>query len=525
MPPTLVTAASIRTATGVVGDALVVDGGRIAALGWADRLRADGLEERRYDGTIIPGLRDAHLHPLGHAATLTTSSLKQATDFVDLADRIAEAARRLPTTAALMALRLDDETLAEQRLPDRHFLDAITGDRPTMLLRYCGHVAVANTAALAVAGITRTTQDPNGGSFDRESDGTPTGVLREEAIGPVADALLPLTPPVGADALIAASYGLASVGLTGVGAMAWTDSGPWSGGDPEVDRIIDAADLLAVDMRVIVVAASPDDLERAAERLESAGERVRFAGVKMFSDGSLGGHTAAMHAGFADDPEQTGTDRLDPAWAYELARASLRLGGLVAIHAIGDRANTNVLDLMERLIAEGADPARLRVEHASVLTEADIARFGRLGITASVQPAFIASETEWLEKRVGPDRLRRTYPFRSLIDAGTPLAGGSDCPVEPPQPLWGMAAARDRCGIVPEEGLTAEEALALFTDDAARAIGDDASLIAGAPASFTVLDIDPVDSSATDLRGASVMDTWLEGMPVAIPAGTVAWNE
>jgi hypothetical protein len=525
MPPTLVTGSSIRTAAGVLGDALVVDGGRIVSIGLADRLRSEGLEERRYDGTIIPGLRDAHLHPLGHAATLATPSLKQAADFADLADRIADSARSLPTTAALMALRLDDESLAEQRLPDRHFLDAITGERPTMLLRYCGHVAVANTAALAVAGVSRATQDPSGGSLDRESDGTPTGVLREEAIGPVADALLPLAPPVGADALIAASYGLASVGLTGVGAMAWTDSGPWSGGDPEVDRIIDAADLLAVDMRVIVVAASPDDLERAATRLESAGGKVRFAGVKMFSDGSLGGHTAAMHAGFADDPEETGTDRLDPAWAYELAKASLRIGGLVAIHAIGDRANTNVLDLMERLVAEGANPARLRVEHASVLTEADIARFGRLGVTASIQPAFITSETEWLEKRVGADRLRRTYPFRSLVDAGTPLAGGSDCPVEPPHPLWGMATARDRCGVVPEEGLTAAEALGLFTDDATRSIGDDASLVAGAPATFAVLDIDPVDGSATDLRGARVLDTWLDGLPVAIPPGTVAWNE
>ncbi|NIU21562.1 MAG: amidohydrolase family protein, partial [Actinobacteria bacterium] len=110
----------------------------------------------------------------------------------------------------------------------------------------------------------------------------------------------------------------------------------------------------------------------------------------------------------------------------------------MAIHAIGDRANGGVLDLMERLIGDGADPALMRVEHASVLTSDDIERFGRLGITASVQPAFIASETTWLEKRMGPERLQRTYPFRSLLDAGAPLAGGSDCPVEPPHPLLGM---------------------------------------------------------------------------------------
>lgn len=525
MPRLLVSADSIRTAGGIIGNGILIEDGRIAAVGRADRFRADGLEERRYQGTIVPGLRDAHLHPLGHAATLTTPSLKTASDFADLADRIADAARRLPTDAALMALRLDDETLEEQRLPDRRFLDAITGSRPTMLLRYCGHIAVANTAALAIAGVTRTTPNPVGGSFDRESDGTPTGVLREEAIGPVADALLPLAPPVEAEALAAASYGLASVGITGIGAMAWTDSGPWSGGAPEVDRIISAAEHLAVDMRVIVVAATPDDLEHAAERLEGCRGRVSFAGVKMFSDGSLGGHTAAMHAGFSDHPEETGTDRLDPEWAHHLATASLRLGGLVAIHAIGDRANTNVLDLMERLVAEGADPTRLRVEHASVLTATDIARFGRLGVTASVQPAFIASETEWLEKRVGPERLLRTYPFRSLLDAGAPLAGGSDCPVEPPHPLWGMAAARDRCGIVPGESLTAEEALALFTDDAAKAIGVDAALAVGAPATFTVVDTDPVEATADALRGALILDTWVDGSPVLIPTDTVVWNE
>ena len=126
---------------------------------------------------------------------------------------------------------------------------------------------------------------------------------------------------------------------------------------------------------------------------------------------------------------------------------------------------------------------KLRIEHASVLTAPDIARFGRLGVTASVQPAFIASETTWLEKRVGPERLRRTYPFRSLLTAGAPLAGGSDCPVEPPHPLWGMAAARDRCGLVPEEGLSADQALALFTHLQVR---EDALALFGFVLSFII---------------------------------------
>jgi predicted amidohydrolase YtcJ len=272
-----------------------------------------------------------------------------------------------------------------------------------------------------------------------------------------------------------------------------------------------------------VIAPDTGDLERAAGQIEDIGGRARFLGVKMFSDGSLGGHTAAMHEGFADRPEERGTDRLDPDRAHRLADRALALGGKVAVHAIGDRANGAVLDLMERLIADGADPADLRVEHASVLTETDVARFGRLGVTASVQPAFIASETGWLAKRLGHDRLERTYPFRSLAQAGTPLAGGSDSPVEPPHPLPGIAAARDRCGIVPAESLDAAAALALFTTGAATAIGTDASLAPGSPADLAVLDTGPLTATPDDLRHARPVAVFSAGTRVGWDDGTVSW--
>jgi hypothetical protein len=196
----------------------------------------------------------------------------------------------------------------------------------------------------------------------------------------------------------------------------------------------------------------------------------------------------------------------------------------VAVHAIGDLANERVLDLMQLLIDGGADPARLRVEHASVLAESDIHRFGSLGVTASVQPAFIASETEWLEKRLGPERLQRTYPFRSLAEAGTPLAGGSDSPVETPDPLWGIAAARDRCGIVPAERLDAAAALALFTSGAAAATGAASSFDPGKPGHMTVLSGDPVETSPDAVRSLQVLATWVEGSKVEIPSGTISWK-
>lgn len=520
----LITADAVTTPDGTVGDAVLIDEGTIVEVGMSDGFDGAFAEERFPGAVIVPGLRDAHLHPVGYTASLVRPSLKEAADFDDVASIVAEAARSQPQGSAVTALRLDDETLAEGQLPDRHVLDRVVPDRPVLLVRYCGHVSVANSAALELAGIDASTPDPPGGSLDRDSAGNLTGVLRETGAEAVSAAIRPLAPPITPDDLVAASRALASTGLTEIGAMVAMDEGCWAGSGSELDVLLDAAPHLAIEMGVFVIARDPEGLEEAADRIRRVGGMVRFAGVKMFSDGSLGGHTAAMHDGFSDKPHERGTDRLDPAWAHHLAAAALRLDGRVAIHAIGDRANSGVLDLMQRLIAEGADPSHLRIEHASVLTPSDVARFGNLGVTASVQPAFMASETAWLEKRVGSERIRTTYAFRDLADAGTPLAGGSDSPVEPPHPLWGIAAARDRCGIVPEQALDAAEALALFTTGSASAVGTDAAMAKGAPASFTIVDRDPLVSTPDDVRQTHVLATWVRGTPVPIPEDVVAWQ-
>jgi hypothetical protein len=515
----------VRDATRVFGDAVLVDNGRIVEVGDAARLRSPDHLEVAYPGaTIVPGLVDAHLHPIGYAASLNRPVLKDARDLDAVADILRTAADSQSPRSAMVALRLDDETLAEGRLPDRHFLDRVMGDRPSLVIRYCGHIAVANSAALALAGIDDATPDPPRGSIDRDDRGRPTGVLRETAVEPVATALGSIAPEVTPDDMVDAAIALASLGLTGIGAIVDHEAGCWAGAGSELDLLIEAAERIPIAMEVFVIAQTPADLESAARRLDDLRGRVRFAGFKMFSDGSLGGHTAAMHEGFSDDPQQRGTDRLDPEWAREMAAAALALGGRVALHAIGDLANERALNLMEHLIGRGADPARLRVEHASVLSERDIRRFGSLGVTASVQPAFMPSETGWLEKRLGADRLRRTYPFRSLAEAGAPLAGGSDSPVETPDPLWGVAAARDRSGIVPEEGLGPEAAFGLFTSGAAAATGASSSFEPGAAANLAVLSNDPVKATPDEVRQASVVATWVDGSSVEVPAGTVAWR-
>jgi len=522
---TLLVAESVRTPDGVDANAVLIEGRRIVAVGSADELRSSSSDEVQLPGaTVVAGLVDAHMHPVGYAAALARPSLKAAVDFAEISDIVGDTIDRQSAGTAITALRLDDESLAEGRLPDRHLLDAISVDRPILLMRYCGHVAVANTAALRIAGIDRTSANPVGGVIDRDDDGDPTGVLRETAFEPVTAALRPLAPPLTPDDVSQALIALAATGLTGIGAMAATDSGLWGGASSELEVLLEASQDSPIGLDIMVIARTPASLRSAASRIDGVGGRARFVGVKMFSDGSLGGHTAAMHQPFSDKPSETGTDRLDPSWAHEMAQTALDLDGRVAIHAIGDRANSGVLDLMENLISSGADSSMLRIEHASVLTPDDIDRFGRLGITASVQPAFIASETQWLEKRLGPERLLHTYPFRSLAAAGTPLAGGSDCPVEPPHPLLGMAAARDRLGVVPQEAISAQAALHLFTEGAAAALGRESRIASGSKANFTVLDIDPVAATPDQLRSAAVISTWVDGSPVTIPADTITWQ-
>ncbi len=316
-------------------------------------------------------------------------------------------------------------------------------------------------------------------------------------------------------------HGLASLGLTSLGAIIGCGDSTWADLGDETVLLAEALNDIPIKLNVLVIAQDMAQLEAAAERV--TGGNVRFIGLKAFGDGSLGGHTAAMHEPFTD-VDTIGKLRLDHGWAVGLSREALSISDRIAIHAIGDRANAAVLDVFEELINDGADPTQLRIEHASVLGKQEIARFASTGVTASVQPAFLASETEWLEDRVGPGRLPMTYPLRTLADVGVPLAGGSDCPVEPPHPLWGMAAAIDRCGIVPEQGLTNVEALALFTSGAAAAIAEPEPLATGSPADFVVLDRDPLASSPDQIREAKILATYVDGQAVDVSDVGNVWE-
>jgi predicted amidohydrolase YtcJ len=498
-----------------------IENGRIVAIGSYEDLRsADSVEDTFVGGTIIAGLRDAHIHAVPYSALLRGCSLKSAMTIEDVQNRIVAYARTLRPGEPVVATRFDDESLRERRLPTRDDLDAAISDRPVVIYRYCGHVAVANSRALAESNISNTTLDPDGGVIDRDTHGRPTGVLRETSVGLIAGALARggrLSP----DDLLDGLRRLAGLGLTSIGAMIGYGESPSEKLAAEAELWREVARDLPIKVHGFAIADTPDQLDNAARTISGVGERLGWLGVKRFSDGSLGGHTAAMCSPFSDI-NTTGTYRLTPADAI-VARHSLARGGMVAVHAIGDRAVSGVLDFFEELIADGANPADLRMEHVSVIDPEQIVRFARLGVTASVQPAFLASEAEWIGRRVGTGRLGWVYPFRSLLQAGIPMAGSSDSPVEPPHPLWGIAAAMDRYGVATDERLSGSEALNLFTSGGAAALREPDPLSAGSPADLVVLDVDPTTAGATKIHDATVLETYVNGDPVEINRSLPAW--
>lgn len=500
---------------------LLVGDGVVVASGDCDSLRPGAATEVRYDGVLLPGLRDAHLHPVGYAAALNGVTLGAATSLSKVNEILRGAAASLPPGTALIATRFDDAAAAERRLPTRLDLDAAVPDRPVLVHRTCGHIAMANSAALRAAGLDAATPDPDGGSIDRDAGGAPTGVLRETAIDLVSPHLDTDRRP-SAGQLLDAMHGLAGLGITSMGAMLGLGNGPWASLGDEVAAMVSIANELPINATAMVIAKTEEELGDAKARIDAAGGRLRWGGLKVFADGSLGGHTAAMFEPFSDAPAERGTMRLDAA-ALRLTRVAIALGGSVAIHAIGDRANTIVLDHFAGLIGEGAPPGKLRLEHASVLSARDIQRVADLGVVCSVQPAFLGSEVGWLRDRVGADRLARTYAFASLLSAGAMLAAGSDSPVESPDPWAGMALARDRAGLTPEESLDPREALRLFTFGGAAALGEAEPLVEGSPANFVVVDRNPLEVSPDELRATRVLATVVDGIEVPVDASRPHW--
>ncbi len=499
---TLLSAAAVVTSDGVLGDSVLIDNGSIAAIGSSRDLRPRATSVSDHPlHTIVPGLGDGHIHLAGWSALNEGLDLDRVDGFGPLRDEIRRYAGSINPETPVIGTRLDDTRLKEGRLPTRHDLDRILAARPILLYRHCSHIAIANTNALELAGVTPETPDPPGGAFDRTVTGEPTGVLRESAIGSVQRALEPLIRSPLPTQLLDTARALARRGVTRIDAMVSTGTPLWCGTGNELEDLLAVAADLPLDVDVYVITDRRIELRRAAARIRRVEGRLRFGGWKGFADGSLGGRTAALSRPYEGD-SGTGMSLFAPERDLDLARTAIKEGGQVAVHAIGDRAVSEVLDHFRSLREEDVAGNRLRVEHCSMLDDSLLERLVELGVTASVQPPFLTSDGPWLASRIG-SREREIHPFRTMLDAGIPLRAGSDAPIEDPTPWKGMWSAMNHPSN-PAESLTAAQALAIYGGVTPET---------GSPADLILVDRNPLDTGR--IEDTRVQAVWKAGVKIA----------
>ncbi|WP_448581949.1 amidohydrolase [Thermaurantiacus sp.] len=484
-------------------EAMVPLGGREPPLKPGDyRLDARGA-------TILPGFIDSHLHLMGLGLRLIALDLAPARSLDEALDRVRRHAARLPAGAWVTGGGWNQVRWGAG-FPTAADLDRAVADRPAALQRTDGHALWVNSAVLKAAGITRATRDPPGGRILRDSAGNPTGILVDAAM----DLVRP--PPPGAlerdKALATALAHLAELGVTSVHDMGVTPA------DWNLFRAFGDAGRLTV--RITGYAAgmeAADDIAPLGPTPWLYDGRLRLQGVKLYADGALGSRGAWLKAPYADEPGNRGLRLLDHARLRNLMSRANFAGYQLAVHAIGDAANAEVLNAYAEIAPAYGSGLRNRIEHAQVLDPADIPRFRALGVTASMQPIHATSDRTMAEARLGLDRLAGAYAWRSLLASGALLAFGSDAPVEPANPFLGLHAATTRAGWRTEEALSLEAALAGFTVWAARAglaDGRAGRLVPGAFADFILLDEDPFQVPLDRLKDLNVRETWVAGVRV-----------
>jgi len=499
--------------------ALAVCGGRIVAVGETRELRDayPAFARVALDGrTVLPAFTDSHIHVAALGLSLRQVDLRGARSLRDAVARVGEAVRGARPGEWIHGGGWDKNLWPEGRFPRRDDLDPVTGTHPAALRSKDGHTAWANSAALALAGVTRDTPDPEGGTIARDpATGEPTGLLAERATYP----LFALAGRPSADALeraiLDASAVLHRAGVGGVHVV--------EGGD-----VLAAFQRLrargALSLRVCMML--PEDALDAAIRLglrSGFGDAtIRLGGLKIFSDGALGSQTASMLEPYEGQPDNRGVVVRSREQLHALVGRAASAGIASVVHAIGDRANRWVLDAIE---AARDDSARFglrhRIEHVQVLHPDDLPRLARLGVVASMQPIHCTQDRDLVDRYWGA-RGRCAYAFRSLLACGTRLAFGSDAPVETPDVLAGIHAAvarrrpteRDRPAWHPEERLTVGEAVRAYTEGPAYAAGEErekGKLRAGCVADFIALSADPFAAAPDALPEVRVALTVVGG--------------
>ena len=501
---------------------VITDDGHVARLLQRDDPRPAHPDFRK-DGhgqTLMPGLIDAHGHVmgLGYQAILLDLSATRSLDEAKAA--IAAYAAANPGLPWIMGRGWNQETWGLGRFPTAADLDGIVADRPVWLERVDGHAGWANSRAMHVAHITAATRNPPGGRIERDAAGRPNGVFVDGA-RELIDAHRP--QPLARDrdaALQQAQILLLSHGVTTAADMG-TSIEDWQ-------TYRRAGDAGTLNVRIISYASGVDAMALVAGSGPTPwlyDDRLRLVGVKLYLDGALGSRGAWLKTPYSDAPGQTGLPLLSPAMLRNhMVRASMD-GFQIAVHAIGDAANAELLSAIDDVSASFPGDRRWRVEHAQIVDPADLPRFGQHGTIASMQPVHQTSDRLMAERRLGPARLGGAYAWGSMLRNGAHLAFGTDFPVESPDPFAGLAAAITRedangepfGGWQPQERLTREQALAAYTRGAAYAgFAEDriGTLAPGMRADFILLDTDVTLATPAAIRSARVSETWVGGRAV-----------
>jgi predicted amidohydrolase YtcJ len=451
-------------------EAAAVREGRIVQIGSdEDVLRFKGPKTHQLElggRLVVPGFTDSHTHFIGGGFSLGSVNLRPAQSPKEFTRLLGDFARSRPAGRWITEGNWDHEAWPGAPLPRREWIDSVTPDNPVAVSRLDGHMLLANSKALQLAGVTRATKDPPGGTIVRDSrTGEPTGVLKDEAMSFIWKAMPNSTPTELDEALHRAQAHALSMGVTMI-----TDMGDWD--NLLAYRRARALGNLKIRVYAFVPIYSWARLRNYIDRQGSGDRRLRWGGVKGFVDGSLGSTTAWFYKPYSDAPNTSGLQVTDTAklrqWVLAADRAQLQ----VAVHAIGDQANDWLLNTFAWVAARnGHRDRRFRIEHAQHLTPEAIRRFATLGVLPSMQPYHAIDDGRWAEKRIGPERIKTTYAFRSLLDAHARLLFGSDWTVAPISPLLGIYAAVTRrtiddktpTGWVPKQKISVEEALRAYT--------------------------------------------------------------
>src|SRR6476661_6555479 len=529
VPDLIITNAVIHTMDPAqpIAEAVAIYGNRIGAVGSSKDIKKLATSNTRVIDAkkqlVLPGFNDSHTHFLSGGFQLSSVDLRDANTPKEFAERLRAFAAKLPQGRWITGGDWDHERWPDAKLPTKELIDSFTPDTPVFVNRLDGHMALANSLALRLAGVTRQTLDPPGGVIVRDpKTGEPTGILKDAAQSFVWKVIPASSFEEKLHAARAATNHAASLGVTSIQDMS-------AGNDVGVyQTLLDRGELKT---RIYAISPLPawERLARTGVRAHFGSEMLRVGGLKGFADGSLGSTTALFYEPYRDDPSTSGIagDEMYPEGAMLVrVREADRAGLQVMIHAIGDRANDLILTIYEEVEREDGDrDRRFRIEHAQHLRPQDIPRFARDKVIASMQPYHAIDDGRWAEKRIGKERVKTTYAFRSLLDGGATLAFGTDWTVAPLNPLLTIYAAVTRRtldgrrphGWIPEEKISVEEAIRAYTIGSAYAEFQEnvkGSITAGKLADLVILSRDIFKIDPKEIENVKVTLTMVDGRVV-----------